>query len=52
MLQFEGQVKNRFGTPEVKGIVENFINEKLSYFLEENNAIATSLVTKAIKAGM
>ncbi len=50
LLQFEGQVKDKFGTGEVKAIIENFIYEKLSYYLEENNAIATSLVQKAIKA--
>lgn len=50
MLQFEGQVKNKFGTAEVKPIIENFIYEKISYFLEENNPQATSLINKAIKA--
>lgn len=50
LLQFEGQVKSKLGTPEARNIVENIIYEKLNYFLEENKEIADNLVKKMIKA--
>ena len=32
--QFEGQTKGKLGNSEVKGLVESFVNERLSRFLE------------------
>jgi len=51
-LQFEGQTKSKLGSPEVKNAVENVINEKFTYFLNENKDIASMIITKAKKAGL
>lgn len=48
--QFEGQTKTKLGNSEVKGIVENAVNENLGAFLEENPQIARRILTKAIEA--
>jgi DNA gyrase subunit B len=45
--QFEGQTKNKLGNPEVRGYVEKVFAEYLNYYLEENPAIARSIVGKA-----
>ena len=49
LLQFEGQTKSKLGTPAARTIVEAVVTEKLKFFLEENNAIATKIVSKALK---
>ena len=49
ILQFEGQTKAKLGTPIARSIVENITTEQLKFFLEENNKIATTIVTKALK---
>ncbi|WP_249030351.1 DNA topoisomerase IV subunit B [Tannockella kyphosi] len=51
-LQFEGQTKSKLGTPEARAIVDNVVYEKLSFYLEENKAIADNLIKKMIKARM
>jgi DNA gyrase subunit B len=48
--QFEGQTKTRLGNSEVKGIVEQVINQQLGTFLEENPVVARSILGKAIQA--
>lgn len=48
-LEFEGQTKAKLGTPSARSIVENIVSEKLKFFLEENNAVATKIINKAIK---
>lgn len=48
--QFEGQTKNKLGNPEVRRYVEQVMNEYFSYYLEENPAIARSIVGKATLA--
>jgi DNA gyrase subunit B len=50
--QFEGQTKTKLGNTEVKGIVENIVNERLGAFLEENPAIAKRIAAKAIDAAL
>lgn len=50
LLQFEGQTKAKLGTPEARSAVDNVIAEKLIFFFEENGAVATQLIKKAIKA--
>lgn len=50
ILQFESQTKSKLGTPEAKAAVENFVYEKLSFFLEENKEIATDLIRKIQKS--
>lgn len=49
-LQFEGQTKEKLGSPEVKPATETVVSENLRYFLEENKEIANALVRKIIKA--
>lgn len=51
MLQFEGQTKEKLGTPQAKAAVDAVISEHLRYFIEENKEIADTLVRKMIKAG-
>ena len=46
--QFEGQTKNKLGNPEVRGYVEQVMNEYFSYYLEENPSIAKKIVSKVI----
>lgn len=50
LLQFEGQTKAKLGTQEARSAVDNVIAEKLTFFFEENGAVATQLVKKALKA--
>lgn len=49
-LQFEGQTKEKLGTPEAKPATETVASENLRYFLEENKEVANALVRKIIKA--
>jgi DNA gyrase subunit B len=48
--QFEGQTKTKLGNTEVKGIVEQVVNDRLSASLEENPGIAKMIVAKAVDA--
>ncbi|MGD9038806.1 MAG: DNA topoisomerase (ATP-hydrolyzing) subunit B [Desulfobacteraceae bacterium] len=48
--QFEGQTKTKLGNSEVKGLVENLLNEGLSNFFEENPSIIKSILSKVIDA--
>jgi topoisomerase-4 subunit B len=50
LLQFEGQTKNKLGTPEARPAVENVVAEKLNIYLTENPTISNSLLDKAVKA--
>ena len=52
LLQFEGQTTAKLGTPEARTIVESIVVEKLQYFLEENKAVATSILEKMVKSKM
>ncbi|HEQ9688237.1 TPA: DNA topoisomerase IV subunit B [Streptococcus pyogenes] len=49
-LQFEGQTKDKLGSPLARPIVESIVSEKLTFFLLENGEVASHLVRKAIKA--
>ncbi len=49
-LQFEGQTKDKLGTPLARPIVDSIVSEQLTYFLMENGELASNLVRKAIKA--
>ena len=49
-LQFEGQTKDKLGTPDARGIVESVVNETLSRFLMENGDFGQNLIRKAIRA--
>ena len=48
--QFEGQTKSKLGNSEIKGVVEQIVNEKLNEFFEENPSIAKVIVSKAVSA--
>lgn len=48
--QFEGQTKNKLGNPEVRGYVEQVMNEWFSYYLEEHPAVAKKIVNKGLLA--
>lgn len=50
LLQFEGQTKGKLGTPQAKGVLDNLVNEKFSFYLEENREFAQLLVRKIQKA--
>ncbi|HEX4997213.1 MAG TPA: DNA topoisomerase (ATP-hydrolyzing) subunit B [Terriglobia bacterium] len=48
--QFEGQTKTKLGNSEVKGIVEQLVNDGLGQYLEENPSLAKRIIGKAIEA--
>ncbi|MBN2033386.1 MAG: DNA topoisomerase (ATP-hydrolyzing) subunit B [Deltaproteobacteria bacterium] len=48
--QFEGQTKMKLGNSEVKGLVENLVNEGLGAFFEENPAVVKAVLSKVIDA--
>jgi DNA gyrase subunit B len=48
--QFEGQTKNKLGNPEVRGYVEQVMNEYFSYYLEEHPQVARKIVNKGLLA--
>lgn len=48
--QFEGQTKGKLGNPEIRGYVEQVMNEYFSYYLEEHPAVARKIVGKALLA--
>ncbi|MGQ0561344.1 MAG: DNA topoisomerase (ATP-hydrolyzing) subunit B, partial [Gemmatimonadota bacterium] len=48
--QFEGQTKTKLGNGEVRGAVEQVVNDKLSAFLEEHPAVARAIIDKALQA--
>ena len=51
-IQFEGQTKTKLGNPEIKPIVEAFVIEKLSEFVNDNkkNKTMSAVYEKAIGA--
>jgi len=48
--QFEGQTKSKLGNSEIRTFVDNILSEKLATYLEENPAVARSILEKAITA--
>ena len=50
LLQFEGQTKGKLGTPVARSVVDSITAENLQFFLEENKAIATSIMEKMVKS--
>jgi len=48
--QFEGQTKGKLGNTEVKGMVEQIVNDQLGKLFEEQPSIAKTIVSKAISA--
>ncbi|WP_195934246.1 DNA topoisomerase IV subunit B [Streptococcus sobrinus] len=49
-LQFEGQTKDKLGSPLARPVVDGLVSDQLTFFLMENGELASSLVRKAIKA--
>jgi len=48
--QFEGQTKTKLGNTEVRGIVDSFTSEELSFFLEQNPPLAKKILEKSLSA--
>ena len=48
--QFEGQTKQKLGNSEARGAVSGILGEQLTYFLEQNPAVAKIILEKAITA--
>lgn len=46
--QFEGQTKQKLGNSEARGAVDSIVSEQLTYFLEQNPAIAKTICEKSI----
>lgn len=50
LLQFEGQTKEKLGTPLARNAVDNAVGEQMGYYLLENSEMSQQLIRKAIKA--
>lgn len=46
--QFEGQTKGKLGNPEVRGIVDQIVNEELYDYFEQNPSIARPVMEKVL----
>jgi len=49
-IQFEGQTKDKLGSPEARGAVESTFGDALTMFLEENPDDAKAIIKKAALA--
>lgn len=45
--QFEGQTKTKLGNPEVRGLVDSVVGDKLGEFFEENPTLTKKIIGKA-----
>ena len=50
LLQFEGQTKNKLGTPEAKPACETIAYDQMRNFMAENGKISDMLIQKALLA--
>lgn len=50
LLEFEGQTKNKLGSPAAKNATEQITYEQFSTYFEENPAVSKVLVEKAVNA--
>ena len=50
LLQFEGQTKNKLGTPSATQVVQQIVYEQLKSHLAEKSQVANSLINKMIRA--
>ena len=48
--QFEGQTKQKLGNSEARGAVDSVVSEQLTYYLEQNPAVAKTICEKSILA--
>ncbi|MFZ2131341.1 MAG: DNA topoisomerase (ATP-hydrolyzing) subunit B [Fusicatenibacter saccharivorans] len=46
--QFEGQTKQKLGNSEARGAVDNIVSTQLELFLEQNPAVAKTIVEKSL----
>jgi len=46
--QFEGQTKQKLGNSEARGAVDNIVSTQLELFLEQNPAVAKTIVVKSL----
>ncbi len=46
--EFVGQTKDKLGNPEIKGIVDSLVKEKLTIFFEQNPQVLEKILEKAI----
>ncbi|MCC7469679.1 MAG: type IIA DNA topoisomerase subunit B [Bacteroidetes bacterium] len=49
-IQFEGQTKDKLGSPEARGAVETVFGDAFAMFLEENPDEARAILSKAVLA--
>ncbi|KFN91086.1 topoisomerase IV subunit B [Tetragenococcus muriaticus PMC-11-5] len=50
LLQFEGQTKEKLGSPAARTAVDKVISEQLIFYLQENSEMSQMLIRKANKA--
>ncbi|MCZ9310420.1 DNA topoisomerase IV subunit B [Weissella koreensis] len=50
LLQFEGQTKEKLGTPEARSIVDSVVAEQLGFYLMENGNFSQELIRKSLRA--
>jgi DNA gyrase subunit B len=48
--QFEGQTKTKLGNSEIKGFVQNVVNDHLGHYFEQNPADAKKIIIKCLEA--
>lgn len=47
LLEFEGQTKGKLGTPDARTATDNVVYEHITTYLEENKAIAYTIIDRA-----
>ena len=50
LLEFEGQTKNKLGSPDARTAVEQIVFENMLAYLEENLKVANHIITRSINA--
>lgn len=50
LLQFEGQTKEKLGSPVARTVVDSVIGEQMGFYLQENSEMSQALIRKALKA--
>ena len=50
IISVEGQTKQKLGNSEARGAVDTVVSEQLTYFLEQNPAVAKAMCEKSILA--